>query len=83
MDNVQAGILAPVHRLARYLTFSLKAGGAPRRALQFIRGGESFSLSLRVIGSTVPGFLVPLLRLSVAANLGPVLPPIGLVIATA
>jgi len=27
MDNVPAGILAPVHRLARYLTFSLKAGG--------------------------------------------------------
>jgi len=36
MDNVPAGILAPVHRLARYLTFSLKAGGAPRRALQLL-----------------------------------------------
>jgi len=34
MDNVQGGILAPCPRLTRYLTFSLKAGAAPRQALQ-------------------------------------------------
>ena len=34
MDNVQSGILAPVPRLTRYLTFFLKPGSAPRQALQ-------------------------------------------------
>ena len=34
MDNVQSGILAPVPRLTRYLTFFLKTGSAPRQALQ-------------------------------------------------
>ena len=33
MDNVQPGILAPVPRLARYLTFSLKPGSAPCQSL--------------------------------------------------
>ena len=33
MGNVQPGILAPVPKLARYLNFSLKAGGKPRHAL--------------------------------------------------
>jgi len=33
MGNPQPGILAPVPRLARYLSFSLKPGGAPRRPL--------------------------------------------------
>ena len=34
MDNAQSGILAPVPRLTRYLTFLLKPGSAPRQALQ-------------------------------------------------
>ena len=33
MNNCQRGILAPVPKLARYLSFSLKAGSNPRRAL--------------------------------------------------
>ena len=34
MDNVQTGILAPVPKVARYLTFSLKPGSATRQPLQ-------------------------------------------------
>ncbi len=33
MNPVQPGILAPVPKLARYLSYSLKAGGKPRTAL--------------------------------------------------
>jgi deferrochelatase/peroxidase EfeB len=33
MADVQAGILAPVPKVARYLSFSLKAGAVPREAL--------------------------------------------------
>jgi porphyrinogen peroxidase len=36
VDNVQGGILAPVPRLARYLTFSLRSTGAARQAIQSI-----------------------------------------------
>jgi len=38
MGNPQPGILAPVPRLARYLSFSLKPGVAPRRALTQLKG---------------------------------------------
>lgn len=34
MKNVQRGILAPVPKVARYLTFSLKAGARPAKALR-------------------------------------------------
>ena len=34
MDTVQGGILAPCPRLARYLTFSLRAGTVPQQALR-------------------------------------------------
>ncbi len=37
MDNVQIGILAPLPRFSRYLTFDLKFGAAPRQALQSLR----------------------------------------------
>jgi putative iron-dependent peroxidase len=33
MTNVQPGILAPTPKMARYLTFSLKAGAQPKRVL--------------------------------------------------
>ena len=33
MENYQAGILAPVPRLGRYLNFSLRAGAEPRKTL--------------------------------------------------
>ena len=55
MDKAQAGILAPVPRLARYLTLSLGFGMAPRRSLQ--------SLADLVDGNeTVVGFGYPLLQ---------------------
>lgn len=44
MTNMQPGILAPVPKLARYLTFSLKAGAQPKNILQQLAGvadGES------------------------------------------
>ena len=34
MDNAQTGILAPVPKVARYLTFSLKPGSPTRQPLQ-------------------------------------------------
>lgn len=37
MDTAQIGILAPLPRLARFLTFALKLGVGPRRALQSLR----------------------------------------------
>jgi porphyrinogen peroxidase len=55
MDKAQVGILAPVPRLARYLTLSLGFGMAPRRSLQ--------SLADLVDGNeTVVGFGYPLLQ---------------------
>jgi putative iron-dependent peroxidase len=55
MDKAQAGILAPVPRLARYLTFSLSFGVDPRRSVQ--------SLADWVDGNeTVVGFGYPLLQ---------------------
>jgi putative iron-dependent peroxidase len=54
MDKAQSGILAPVPRLARYLTFSLSFGMEPRRSVQ--------SLVDWVDGDkTVVGFGYPLL----------------------
>ena len=41
MTNAQPGILAPSPKLARYLTFSLKAGAQPPSALSHL-AGESF-----------------------------------------
>ena len=55
MDRAQAGILAPVPRLARYLTFSLSFGVEPRPTVE--------SLAHLVDGDkTVVGFGYPLLR---------------------
>ncbi|HEX9143174.1 MAG TPA: Dyp-type peroxidase [Candidatus Binatia bacterium] len=55
MDKAQVGILAPVPRLARYLTLSLGFGIDPRRSLQ--------SLATLVDGNeTVVGFGYPLLQ---------------------
>jgi putative iron-dependent peroxidase len=66
MDNVQPGILAPVPKLARYLSFSLKAGSKPGRAVRALAelaDGEAvvvgFGQSLvRVLGGDVPGLRV-------------------------
>jgi len=38
VSNVQPGILAPVPKLARYLSFSLKAGAKPSHALRSLAG---------------------------------------------
>ena len=66
MNNVQPGILAPVPKLARYLSFSLKAGSNPRRALgamvECVDGaavvvGVGQSL-VRVLGGDIPGLRV-------------------------
>lgn len=55
MDKAQVGILAPIPRLARYLTLSLGFGMDPRRSLQ--------SLATLVDGNeTVVGFGYPLLQ---------------------
>lgn len=66
MNDVQPGILAPVPKLARYLSFSLKAGSNPRRALgalvELVDGaavvvGMGQSL-MRVLGGEIPGLRV-------------------------
>lgn len=49
MANPQPGILAPVPRLARYLSFTLKPGVAPRRALTQLKGtadGDKFVVGI-------------------------------------
>lgn len=66
MNNCQPGILAPVPKLARYLSFSLKAGSKPGRALAALvelTDGESVVVGLgqslvRVLGGDcrVAGF---------------------------
>jgi putative iron-dependent peroxidase len=66
MENVQPGILAPVPKLARYLSFSLEAGSKPGRslaALQNLADGESVVVGLgqslaRVLGGEIPGLRV-------------------------
>ena len=63
MKNFQAGILAPVPAQARYLTFTLRAGAQPRRALNRLAGlvnGESCVAGiglplLRALNRTIPG----------------------------
>jgi putative iron-dependent peroxidase len=66
MENVQAGILAPVPRLARYLTFSLKAGPFNGRSLQALTDlvdgnrtvtGVGYPLVL-ALGCTIPGLRI-------------------------
>jgi len=49
MDNVQAGILAPVPKLARYLSLSVRMGAKPGDALRALVGladGESIVVGL-------------------------------------
>jgi len=49
MSNYQPGILAPAPKLARYLSFSLKAGAKPRRAITSLvelADGESVVVGL-------------------------------------
>ena len=66
MDNVQAGILAPVPKLARYLRFSLEAGSKPGRSLAALTAlvdGESVVVGagqslVRVLGAEIPGLRV-------------------------
>ena len=66
MENVQPGILAPVPKLARYLSFSLEAGSKPERslaALQSLVDGDSVVVGLglslvRVLGGEIPGLRV-------------------------
>ena len=66
MNNVQRGILAPVPKLARYLSFSLKAGAKPRRGLRGLvelADGESVVVGLgqplvRVLGGEIDGLRV-------------------------
>ena len=66
MTNVQTGILAPTPNVARYLTFSLRAGAEPKRALSALvelADGDSmvvgFGESLvRSASGEVPGLRV-------------------------
>ena len=63
MNALQPGVLAPVPRAARYLSFSLRPRANPRRSLAALAGladGESCVVGigesvLRVLGSTVEG----------------------------
>ena len=63
MKTVQPGVLAPVPPLARYLSFTLKPRGAPRRALlalsDIVDGGNCVvgigESLLRVLGSGIAG----------------------------
>lgn len=66
MGNCQPGILAPVPKLARYISCSLKAGSKPARgirALAEFADGESVVVGLgqsvvRALGGEVPGLRV-------------------------
>lgn len=66
MNNCQPGILAPVPKLARYLSFSLQAGSKPGRAIKSVvelTDGESVVVGLgqslvRVLGGEISGLRV-------------------------
>src|SRR5574341_361281 len=66
MSNVQPGILAPVPKLARYLSFSLKAGAKPGRAIRALAelaDGETVVVGLgqslvRALGRDIAGLRV-------------------------
>lgn len=66
MSDVQSGILAPVPRLARYLSFSLKAAARPQRRLQALTelvDGDAVVVGLgqplvRVLGGEIVGLRV-------------------------
>jgi putative iron-dependent peroxidase len=66
MNNIQRGILAPVPKLARYLSYTLKAGANPGRAIKSLTGlvdGDAavvgFGQSLvRSLGGEIPGLRV-------------------------
>ena len=53
MNKAQPGILAPVPRLARYLTFSLQPGTAPARALRSLRETVEGDAAVVGIGSSL------------------------------
>lgn len=53
MGNVQPGILAPVPRLARYLSFSLKAGANPCKALSQLVHAANGDQAVVGIGQSV------------------------------
>mgnify|MGYP001388236407 CR=1 FL=1 len=66
MDDVQAGILAPLPKLARYLSLSVRMGANPGDALRALIGladGESIVVGVgqslvRVLGKEIPGLRV-------------------------
>jgi putative iron-dependent peroxidase len=66
LNDVQSGILAPVPKLARYLSFALKAGSKPGRAIrslvelvdgEAVVAGMGQSL-VRALGGKIPGLRV-------------------------
>lgn len=66
MDSMQPGILAPIPRLARYLTFSLKHGAPPGKSLSALAAeldgsdavlGLGLSL-INVLGKDIPGLRI-------------------------
>ena len=66
MSHYQSGILAPVPKLARYLSFSLQAGAKPGRAIKSLvelTDGESVVVGLgqslvRILGGEISGLRV-------------------------
>ena len=66
MSNRQPGILAPVPKLARYLSFSLKAGSKPGRTIRSLLelvDGEAVVAGMgqalvRALGGEIPGLRV-------------------------
>ena len=51
MKNAQAGILAPVPRHARYLTFGLKQGVAPQAALKTLAANADGEICVVGLGA--------------------------------
>lgn len=63
MSHCQAGLIAPIPRLARYLTFGLRAGVAPHESLRQLAGAVDTAVTVvgigrstvRAIGRDLPG----------------------------